>query len=113
MTKICIFGGSGSFGTAMTQLLLKTFPTYDYEIIIYSRNEKMQFEHRLKMNSDRVKYIVGDIRDWENNEGIKKMTDALNAIYPEKTIQEQLELYVLNCGISNENIEKIKKLLLE
>lgn len=65
MTKICIFGGSGSFGTAMTKLLLKTFPTYDYEIIIYSRNEKMQFEHRLKMNSDRVKYIIGDIRDYQ------------------------------------------------
>lgn len=65
MTRICIFGGSGSFGTAMTKLLLKTFPTYDYEIIIYSRNEKMQFEHRLKMNSDRVKYIVGDIRDYQ------------------------------------------------
>lgn len=64
MSKICIFGGSGSFGTAMTKLLLKKFPSYDYEIIIYSRNEKMQFEHKQKINSDRVKYIIGDIRDY-------------------------------------------------
>ena len=57
--------------------------------------------------------LVGDIRDWESNEEIKKMMNALNNLYPEKSIQEQLELYVLNCGISSENIEKIKDLLLE
>ena len=61
--KICIFGGSGSFGTAMTKLLLDKFN--DCEIIIYSRNEKEQFEHKQKINSDRVKYIVGDIRDYQ------------------------------------------------
>ncbi len=63
MTKICIFGGSGSFGTAMTKLLLEKFE--DCEIIIYSRNEKLQFEHKQKVNSDRVKYIIGDIRDYD------------------------------------------------
>ena len=59
--KVCIFGGSGSFGTAMTKKLLETT---DYEIIIYSRNEKAQFEHKQKFNSDRVRYIIGDIRDY-------------------------------------------------
>lgn len=63
MTKICIFGGSGSFGTAMTQLLLRKFD--DCEVIIFSRNEKLQFEHKQKVNSDRVKYIIGDIRDYD------------------------------------------------
>ena len=62
IVKICIFGGSGSFGTAMTKLLLNNFN--DCEIIIFSRNEKLQFEHKQKVNSDRVKYIVGDIRDY-------------------------------------------------
>ena len=60
--KVCIFGGSGSFGTAMTKKLLETT---NYEIIIYSRNEKAQFEHKQKMNNDRVKYIIGDIRDYD------------------------------------------------
>lgn len=59
--KICIFGGSGSFGTAMTRKLLQET---DYEIIIYSRNEKMQFEHKQKFNNSRIKYIIGDIRDY-------------------------------------------------
>ena len=62
MSKVCIFGGSGTFGTAMTKKLLQT--TND-EIVIYSRSEKMQFEHRQKIHSDRVKYIIGDIRDYQ------------------------------------------------
>lgn len=60
--KVCIFGGSGSFGTAMTKRLLQE--TND-EIIIYSRGEKLQFEHRQKIHSDRVKYVIGDIRDYD------------------------------------------------
>lgn len=62
MTKVCIFGGSGSFGTAMTKKLLQTT---DYEVVIYSRGEKLQFEHKQKIHSDRVKYIIGDIRDYD------------------------------------------------
>ena len=62
MSKVCIFGGSGTFGTAMTKKLLQT--TND-EIVIYSRSEKMQFEHKQKIHNDRVKYIIGDIRDYQ------------------------------------------------
>ena len=62
MNKVCIFGGSGSFGTAMTKKILEK---YDYEIVIFSRNEKMQFEHKQKFDSDRIKYIIGDIRDYK------------------------------------------------
>ena len=58
--KYCIFGGSGSFGTEMTKKLLENPKN---EIIIYSRNEKLQFEHKQKIHSDRVKYVIGDIRD--------------------------------------------------
>ena len=59
---ICIFGGSGSFGTAMTKKLLET--TND-KIIIFSRNEKAQFEHKQRFKNDIIKYIIGDIRDYE------------------------------------------------
>jgi len=60
--RICIFGGSGSFGTAMTKHLLKET---SWDIVIFSRNEKLQFEHKQKINDDRVKYVIGDIRDYE------------------------------------------------
>lgn len=61
MNKVCIFGGSGSFGTAMTKKILEN---YDDEIVIFSRNEKMQFEHKQKFDNNRIKYIIGDIRDY-------------------------------------------------
>lgn len=61
MNKVCIFGGSGSFGTAMTKKILEK---YDDDIVIFSRNEKMQFEHKQKFDNNRIKYIIGDIRDY-------------------------------------------------
>lgn len=63
MEKIVIFGGSGTFGTAMTKRLLKE--NFD-EIVIFSRNEKLQFDHKQKIGfNERVKYIIGDIRDYK------------------------------------------------
>lgn len=59
--RICIFGGSGSFGTAMCKYLIENT---DNEVIVFDRNEKMQFEHRQKLDSDRIYYIIGDIRDY-------------------------------------------------
>ena len=60
--KVCIFGGTGSFGTAMTRRILEK---YDDDVIIFSRNEKLQFEHKQKINNNRVKYVIGDIRDYQ------------------------------------------------
>lgn len=61
--RVIIFGGSGSFGTAMTKKLLNES---DCDIVIFSRNEKLQFEHRERIGkSERVRYIIGDIRDYE------------------------------------------------
>lgn len=59
--KIVIFGGSGSFGTAMTKRLLKA-----NKVVIFSRNEKLQFEHRQKIGkNENVSYVIGDIRDYQ------------------------------------------------
>lgn len=57
-----IFGGSGSFGTAMTKRLLETT---DAKIRIFDRNEKLQFEHKQKFNNPRIEYVIGDIRDYK------------------------------------------------
>lgn len=63
MSNYLIFGGAGSFGTRMTEYILKN--TED-NITIFSRGEKQQWEHKLKFsNSPRIKYIIGDIRDRE------------------------------------------------
>ena len=60
--RVVIFGGSGSFGTAMTKRLLDIT---DWKIVIFSRNEKLQFEHKQKVNNSRVEYVIGDIRDYK------------------------------------------------
>lgn len=63
MKKIVIFGGSGTFGTAMTKRLLEE--NFN-EIVIFSRNEKLQFDHKQKIGfNERVKYVIGDIRDYK------------------------------------------------
>lgn len=62
MKKIVIFGGSGTFGTAMAKRLLKEI--FD-EIVIFSRNEKLQFDHKQKIGfNEKVKYVIGDIRNY-------------------------------------------------
>lgn len=60
--EVIIFGGSGTFGIAMTKKLLTNS---NCDITIFSRNEKLQFEHKQKIGAnDRVNYIIGDIKDY-------------------------------------------------
>ena len=62
--KILVTGGTGSFGNAFVSATLNKFP--NVEIVIYSRDEMKQWEMALKYNTDdRIKFIIGDIRDKE------------------------------------------------
>ncbi len=56
-----ITGGTGSFGNAVLKKILKTNIK---EIRILSRDEKKQFDLRKKINDDRLKFYLGDIRDY-------------------------------------------------
>ena len=115
--KICIFGGSGSFGTAMTKKLLDNT---DYEIIIFNRSEKAQFEHKQKFNSNRVKYIIGDIRDCKRVEEVLDGVDYVILASAMKHIDkcesnpyECIKTNVDGCiNVINASIEKkVKKLV--
>ena len=57
---ILITGGTGSFGNATVKALLDYNPK---KIIIFSRDEKKQFDMGNKFNSDKIKFFLGDIRD--------------------------------------------------
>ena len=62
--KILVTGGTGSFGNAFVSMTLNKFP--NVEIVIYSRDEMKQWDMALKYNGDnRIKFIIGDIRDKE------------------------------------------------
>ncbi len=60
--NILITGGTGSFGYAVVKKLL------DYNlnrIIIFSRDEKKQFDMGNLHNEDRLRFVIGDVRNRE------------------------------------------------
>jgi UDP-N-acetylglucosamine 4,6-dehydratase len=58
--KILITGGTGSLGQALTEQLLK----YNIKTLrILSRNESKQVEMQSKFDDDRLRFLIGDIRD--------------------------------------------------
>ena len=57
---VLITGGTGSFGTALTKRLL----SLDVEQIrIFSRNESKQVSMESKIPDDRLRFLIGDVRD--------------------------------------------------
>ena len=59
--KILITGGTGSFGNAVLDRFLNTDIA---EIHIFSRDEMKQDLMRLKYNNQKIKFIIGDVRDF-------------------------------------------------
>lgn len=62
---LMITGGTGSFGNAV----LKRFLDSDLkEIRIFSRDEKKQEDMRIKYNNEKIKFYIGDVRDYRSVE---------------------------------------------
>ena len=59
--KLLITGGTGSFGNAILHRFIESDIS---EIRIFSRDEKKQDDMRKKFNSDKVKFYIGDVRDY-------------------------------------------------
>ena len=60
---LLITGGTGSFGNAV----LKRFLQSDLkEIRIFSRDEKKQDDMRKKFNNSKIKFYIGDVRDYNS-----------------------------------------------
>jgi UDP-N-acetylglucosamine 4,6-dehydratase/5-epimerase len=58
---LLITGGTGSFGNAV----LNRFLNSDLkEIRIFSRDEKKQHDMRVRLNNKKVKFYIGDVRDY-------------------------------------------------
>src|SRR3990167_6412141 len=57
---ILVTGGTGSFGNAVVKKLLALNPK---KIIIFSRDEKKQFDMGNFYNDERLRFITGDVRD--------------------------------------------------
>lgn len=61
MKKVLIIGGTGSWGQELARQLLEKHQVE--ELRIFSRGEHQQVEMARKFNDDRIKFIIGDIRD--------------------------------------------------
>ena len=72
--KILITGGTGSLGTALTARLLKT----DVDIIrIFSRDELKQSQMESQFNNERLRFLIGDVRDKER---LEKAVEDVNMV---------------------------------
>jgi UDP-glucose 4-epimerase len=58
-----ITGGTGSFGNVVLKRFLDTNIK---EIRIFSRDEKKQEDMRISLNNDQVKFIIGDVRNYDS-----------------------------------------------
>lgn len=59
---LMITGGTGSFGDAVLRKLLQSELA---EIRIFSRDEKKQEDLRIELNNSKVKFYIGDVRDYD------------------------------------------------
>jgi UDP-N-acetylglucosamine 4,6-dehydratase len=114
---LLITGGTGSFGNAV----LKRFLNTDIkEIRIFSRDEKKQHDMRVELQSPKVKFYIGDVRDYESlNSALQGVDFVFHAaalkqvpsceFYPVEAVKTNIlgTENVLNASINN----KVKKVI--
>ena len=108
---LMITGGTGSFGNTV----LKRFLSTDVrEIRIFSRDEKKQEEMRIALNVPKLKFYIGDVRDYESTYQAMKGVDyvfhaaALKQVpscefYPMESVRTNIigTENVMNAAIAN------------
>lgn len=69
---LLITGGTGSFGNAVLNRFLDTDIK---EIRIFSRDEKKQHDMRVALNNPKVKFYIGDVRNYSSIEAAMRGVD--------------------------------------
>lgn len=70
---LLITGGTGSFGNAVLNRFLDT--DHFNEIRIFSRDEKKQDDMRNQLKNDKLKFYIGDVRDYSSVERAMRGVD--------------------------------------
>jgi UDP-glucose 4-epimerase len=74
---LMITGGTGSFGNTVLKRFLSTAVR---EIRIFSRDEKKQEDMRIALNNDKLKFYIGDVRDYDGlNQAMKGVDYVFHA----------------------------------
>jgi UDP-N-acetylglucosamine 4,6-dehydratase len=72
---LLITGGTGSFGNAVLQRFLTT--DHFKEIRIFSRDEKKQDDMRIQLKNPKLKFFIGDVRDFNSVEPATRDVDYI------------------------------------
>jgi UDP-N-acetylglucosamine 4,6-dehydratase len=72
---LLITGGTGSFGNAVLQRFLDT--DHFKEIRIFSRDEKKQDDMRNQLKNPKLKFFIGDVRDYQSVEPATRGVDYI------------------------------------
>ena len=72
---LLITGGTGSFGNAVLQRFLAT--NHFKEIRIFSRDEKKQDDMRNQLKNPKLKFFIGDVRDYNSVEPATRGVDYI------------------------------------
>ena len=114
--KLLITGGTGSFGNAVLKKFLNSEIS---EIRIFSRDEKKQHDMRVAYDNPRLKFYIGDVRDYQS---ILEASSNIDYIFHSAALKQvpSCEFYpiqavktnilgtenVLNAAITN-NVKKV------
>jgi UDP-glucose 4-epimerase len=94
---LLITGGTGTFGNAVLSRFLRTDIS---EIRIFSRDEKKQDDMRLRYNSPKLKFYIGDIRDYDS---VSAALDGVNYVFHAAALKQvpSCEFYPLEALRTN------------
>lgn len=113
---LLITGGTGSFGNAVLQRFLNTNIK---EIRVFSRDEKKQEDMRIELKNSKVKFYIGDIRNYDS---VYSATNGVDFVFHAAALKQvpSCEFYpmeavrtnvlgtenVLNAALAN-NVKKV------
>jgi UDP-N-acetylglucosamine 4,6-dehydratase len=96
---LMITGGTGSFGNTVLNRFLKTAVK---EIIIFSRDEKKQEDMRIELNNAKVKFYIGDVRNYDS---ISRAMDGVDYVFHAAALKQvpSCEFYPMESVLTNIN----------
>lgn len=116
-STILVTGGTGSWGQTLIKLLLEQYNVD--KIICFSRNENQQVIMNRLFNNSKIKFVLGDIRDYNSLVKVTKNVDyifhlaALKHVplceeMPQETIKTNIDgtQNIIDAAITN-NVKKV------
>jgi len=94
---LLITGGTGSFGNAV---LNRFFDTEIKEIRIFSRDEKKQHDMRVKYNNTKIKFYIGDVRNYDS---IEMATRGVDFVFQAAALKQvpSCEFFPIEATLTN------------